>query len=105
MVDVVRDRDKHCQVSSHQYVHRDRGDDWISLEVAHIYPHAYASKMVRGNHIMKLCGYGGVVNRAPNAEGADRSGNAFLLRSDMHQYFDAYHWSIDKVRGELSYNR
>ena len=43
--DVVRVRDKCCQVTGTNYIKRKRGSDFTGLEVAHIYPFNMATKV------------------------------------------------------------
>jgi hypothetical protein len=84
--DAVRSRDRRCVVTGDEYL---GDDDWAGLEAAHIFPLAYEGMWKDYNYsrwISIIPEQGGTINSVQNG---------LLLRSDIHQRFDHYNFSIN----------
>jgi HNH endonuclease len=84
--DAVRLRDRQCVIAGEKYLD---DDDWVGLEVAHIFPLAY-------EQYWKLHNYGRWISITPDVGGSINSvQNGLLLESGIHQLFDMYRFSIN----------
>lgn len=84
--DAVRSRDRRCVITGEEYVDN---DDWIGFEAAHIFPLAYQQQWndyYYGSWISSIPVGGDTINSVQNG---------LLLRSDIHQRFDMYMFSIN----------
>jgi hypothetical protein len=84
--DAVRSRDRRCVITGREYF---GNDDWWGFEAAHIFPLAYEQHWTDYNYsrwISIIPERGGTINSVQNG---------LLLRSDIHQGFDTYKFSIN----------
>lgn len=82
----VRSRDQRCVITGREYL---GDDDWVGFEAAHIFPLAYEQYWTNYN-------YGRWISIIPDRGGTINSvQNGLLLRSDIHQRFDLYMFSIN----------
>ncbi|KAI1798465.1 hypothetical protein LXA43DRAFT_848379, partial [Ganoderma leucocontextum] len=88
----VRNRDEHCVITETKPMKRDRGMDYTGFEVAHIFPIAWAGKVVE--YLARDDAKHKIQSLVDTREEGDRARNAFLLRADIHKLFDQYVWSI-----------
>jgi len=85
----VRSRDQRCVITGEEYLN---DDIWTGFEAAHIFPLAFEG-------LWKDFNYGRWIS-TPD-EGEIKGGkinsvqNGLLLRSDIHQLFDMYEFSIN----------
>jgi len=86
--DAIRKRDGRCIVTGEVAV-AGRHGNWTGFEAAHIFPLAYERHWQNYNY--------GRWMTIPAATGSsiDSMQNGMLLRSDIHQLFDAYDFSIN----------
>lgn len=83
--DAVRSRDRRCVITGEEVI----ADYWRGFEAAHIFPLAYEQYWTDHN-------YGRWISVTPDRGGTINSiQNGLLLRSDMHQLFDFYEFSIN----------
>ena len=86
--DAVRSRDLRCVVSGWVALGADI-NQWAGFEAAHIFPLAYEGHW-------KQHGFGSWISIPPATGGTINSvQNGLLLRSDIHQLFDSYGFSIN----------
>lgn len=86
--EAVRARDGRCLVSKVEN-RRARFDFWTGFEAAHIFPLAY-------EHQWKENKFGRRITGSPSPGGSINSvQNGMLLRTDLHQLFDQYGFSIN----------
>ncbi|KAE8447801.1 hypothetical protein EG329_010195 [Mollisiaceae sp. DMI_Dod_QoI] len=84
----VRSRDRRCVITGMEYLDDD-DDDWWGFEAAHIFPLAYEQHWKDSN-------YSRWISITPERGGTINSiQNGLLLRSDIHQGFDTYKFSIN----------
>jgi hypothetical protein len=84
--DAVRLRDRRCVITGEEYLD---DDNWRGFEAAHIFPLAYEQYWTEQN-------YGRWISIIPDKGGTINSiQNGLLLRSDIHQLFDFYDFSIN----------
>lgn len=84
----VQARDGGCVVSKVEN-RRAQYDMWLGFEAAHIFPLAYEQYWIES-------GYGRWITTDPPQGGKINSvQNGILLRSDLHQLFDQYAFSIN----------
>jgi hypothetical protein len=84
--DAVRLRDRRCVITGEEYLD---DDNWTGFEAAHIFPLAYEQHWASysfSRWISILPDRGGSINSIQNG---------LLLRSDIHQLFDLYWFSIN----------
>ena len=93
----VRARDGRCVITKEEAIDGTLMDRWTGFEVAHIVPIAYAGEWRQRNFSQHIT----VFPPPPRQNDAINSvQNGLLLRSDVHQKFDAYGFSIlPEVRG------
>ncbi len=85
-INAIRSRDRRCVITGGEYLD---DDSWEGLEAAHIFPLAYEQYWTDNN-------YGRWISIIPDRGGAINSvQNGLLLRSDIHQLFDSYRFSIN----------
>jgi hypothetical protein len=85
--DAVRSRDRQCVIS--KKVVPSGAFQWFGFEAAHIFPLAYEGHWNQYN-------FGRWISLQPERGGLINSvQNGLLLRSDIHQLFDAYAFSIN----------
>jgi hypothetical protein len=84
----IRLRDRRCVITGRVALGA-QDDNWIGFEAAHIFPLAYEEHW-RNNNFARWIEYppstGGTINSIQNG---------MLLRSDIHQQFDAFEFSIN----------
>jgi HNH endonuclease len=86
--DAVRLRDQRCVITGEEVVTAHL-DNWLGFEAAHIFPPAYERHWTDYN-------YGRWISIIPDTGGCINSvQNGLLLRSDIHQLFDSYDFSIN----------
>jgi len=84
----VRQRDKMCVITGQPALGAEY-DMWTGFESAHIFPLAYEGHWNQHN-------YGRWITIQPDTGGSINSvQNGLLLRSDIHELFDAYAISIN----------
>jgi hypothetical protein len=84
----VRLRDRRCVITGEEVVNAHL-DNWLGFEAAHIFPLAYERHWTDYN-------YGRWISIIPDTGGCINSvQNGLLLRSDIHQLFDFYDFSIN----------
>ena len=84
--DAIRLRDRRCVITGQEYLD---DDNWPGFEAAHIFPLAYEQNWASHN-------YGRWISILPDRGGSINSvQNGLLLRSDIHQRFDMYWFSIN----------
>lgn len=84
--DAVRSRDRRCVITGEEYLD---DDDWVGFEAAHIFPLAYEQYWTDHN-------YGRWISSIPDRGVTINSvQNGLLFRSDIHQRFDTYMFSIN----------
>src|SRR4051794_6429164 len=86
--DAVRSRDRRCVVSKTKALGAEY-NNWFGFEAAHIFPLAYEGHWDTYNYsrwISSPPATGGTINSVQNG---------LLLRSDIHQLFDNYSFSIN----------
>ncbi len=84
--DAVRLRDQRCVITGTEYFD---DDNWTGFEAAHIFPLAHEQHWKNSNDdhwISIIPDIGGSINSVQNG---------ILLRSDIHQLFDMYWFSIN----------
>ncbi|KAF4627753.1 hypothetical protein G7Y89_g10400 [Cudoniella acicularis] len=84
--DAIRLRDRRCIITGEEYLD---DDNWRGFEAAHIFPLAYEQYWTDHNYsrwISIIPDRGGTINSIQNG---------LLLRSDLHQLFDFYDFSIN----------
>jgi hypothetical protein len=85
--DAVRSRDRQCVISKE--VAPSGAFQWWGFEAAHIFPLAYEGYWKQHN-------FGRWISLQPERGGSINSvQNGLLLRSDIHQLFDGYAFSIN----------
>jgi hypothetical protein len=90
--DAIRSRDGRCVITGELPIDSDRGL-WTGLEAAHIFPLAYEG-------IWKDHNYSRWISTPPDGEEIkggkiNSAQNGLLLRSDIHQLFDFFFFSIN----------
>ena len=81
-------RDHRCVISGEKAIGAPY-DDWTGFEAAHIFPLAYEGHWTEHN-------YNRWITIQPESGGTINSvQNGMLLRSDIHQLFDSYNFSIN----------
>jgi hypothetical protein len=86
--DAVRIRDQRCVITGQEAIAAHL-DIWHGFEAAHIFPLAYEQDWISNN-------FGRWVSIHPEHGGDINSvQNGLLLRSDIHQLFDMYDFSIN----------
>ncbi|KAF4622467.1 hypothetical protein D9613_009315 [Agrocybe pediades] len=95
----VRVRDQRCRITDAPAISRkERGPNFAGLEVAHIYPIAWAAK----KYVHKGFGDSDLEEKLSSKKTADYTGNALLMRADLHKKFDDYQFGwdtpLDKTR-------
>ena len=83
----VRFRDRRCIITGQEA--RASNDVWRGLEAAHIFPLAYEQHWTDNNYcrwVSIIPDIGGPINSVQNG---------LLLRSDVHQLFDFYDFSVN----------
>ncbi len=82
----MRERDVRCVISGFKTF------SWIALEAAHVFPLAHASHWDINN-------YGRWITDDPSGS-INSVQNGILLRSDIHQLFDSFAFSINPDVGD-----
>ncbi|CAL1712330.1 unnamed protein product [Somion occarium] len=90
---LVRKRDMACRITQEPATLRPRGANFTALEVAHIYPLA---ALDQANRLVSASVFPWLSSR----DAADMPYNAILLRSDIHNLFDDYQFSVWKYGRE-----
>jgi len=88
----VRDRDRRCVISGQVIPERDIQDGyWGGLQAAHIFPLAL-------DHLFNSLGYNNLIthNVPP---GVNSPQNGILLRSDLHEYWVCYAFTVNPDNG------
>ena len=86
--DAVRSRDRRCVISGKEATGAD-SDYWVGFEAAHIFPLAYEQHWLDHN-------YSRWISLSPEKGGKINSlQNGLLLKSDIHQMYDNYGFSIN----------
>ncbi|PWN91103.1 hypothetical protein FA10DRAFT_264988 [Acaromyces ingoldii] len=94
----VRARDQRCLITGETPF---SPTGWASLQAAHIFPRAHLERW-------RACGFGDLVEDTDRhiigEAKIDSIQNGFLLRSDVHDHFDAHHFAIDVDGGYTIYD-
>ncbi|KIH92775.1 hypothetical protein SPBR_09128 [Sporothrix brasiliensis 5110] len=86
--DAVRARDGRCVITKRPNVYSEF-DEWTRFEVAHLFPVAYEQQWITDN-------YSRYISQVPSTGGTINSvQNGLLLRTDLHDGFDQYRFSIN----------
>ncbi|EPE04271.1 hypothetical protein F503_01275 [Ophiostoma piceae UAMH 11346] len=87
----VRMRDQGCVITKMPSIYGPRDDNWIPFQAAHVLPIAYANEW-------RSQGFARLITIPPppphHNDTINSVQNGFLMRSDIHQLFDSYHFSI-----------
>jgi hypothetical protein len=88
--DAVRSRDGRCVITGRP-APDPANDNWSGLQAAHIYPLAYENIWTQSNYPSLI-----TIPPASAAAGSINSvQNGLILRNDIHNLFDGYHFSIN----------
>jgi hypothetical protein len=88
--EAIRSRDGRCVITG-RLPPSVAGNNWSGLEAAHIFPLAY-------ENIWNQSIYPNLITIPPASATAGNTNsvqNGLMLRSDIHQLFDGYHFSIN----------